>query len=57
VVKTVREIPREIVLLTVISTVAWTAFMIVCRTISQTVFRIALHAILPIISKAAWGMG
>ncbi|MCX6841925.1 MAG: hypothetical protein NTX53_06580 [candidate division WOR-3 bacterium] len=38
VVETVREIPRGVVLLTAIFAVVWTAFMIVCRTISQTVF-------------------
>jgi len=48
---------REIVLLTVIFMVVWTAFRIVCKTISETVFRIVLQRISPRISKTAWGMG
>ncbi|MCX6843451.1 MAG: hypothetical protein NTX53_14355 [candidate division WOR-3 bacterium] len=55
-VKTVRMIPPEIVMLTVIFTAVWTALAIVCRTISQTVFRIALRRVFPTISNIVQGM-
>ena len=56
VVKTVRQILREIAFLAVSRTIARAAPIIACQTIPQTVFCIALHTILPIISETAWGM-
>jgi hypothetical protein len=56
VAKTVRMIPPEIVMLTVIFTAVCTVNMVVRRTMSEMVFRIALSWVFPTTSNIVQGM-